>query len=165
MSTTSQFLNQQNNLREKKVSAPYQNDDVNKSVPSHKKLSLSNDDDAGYIPISCLNTFTQDWAIKARVCRKYPVKHWNNARGQGSLFKIDLVDRGDCQIEATFFGDAQAMSDKIEEGRVYTMSGGQVKMANKKFTTIKNDYCITFGDQAIIELKQDGDDGKKIKVG
>jgi len=57
------------------------------------------------------------------------------------------------------------MSERIEEGRVYKMSGGQVKMANKKFTTIKNDYCITFGDNCCVELIQEGEDGKKIKVG
>lgn len=38
-------------------------------------------------------------------------------------------------------------------------------MANKRFTTIKNDYCITFGDQVCIELIQNGEDGKNIKAG
>ena len=31
------------------------------------------------------------------------------------------------------------------QNNVYIISGGQIKMANKKFTAIKNDYCITFG--------------------
>ena len=35
------------------------------------------------------------------------------------------------------------------------MSGGQVKMANKKFTTIKNDYCLTFDEGADIEEVDD----------
>jgi hypothetical protein len=43
------------------------------------------------------------------------------------------------------------------------MSGGQVKMANKRFTTIKNDYCVTFDERADIEEIQD--DGKSIKTG
>lgn len=111
----------------KRISASYQNDEnknPNATTVTRRRISLNNDDDGGFIPISCLNTFSQDWAIKARVSKKYPVRHWNNARGQGSLFKIDLIDRGDSQIEATFFSDAQVWSDTIKEGQVYKMSGG-----------------------------------------
>lgn len=32
----------------------------------------------------------------------------------------------------------------IEEDQVYVVSSGSIKLANKKFTTIPNDYCITF---------------------
>lgn len=51
----------------------------------------------------------------------------------------------------------------LEEGKVYKMSGGQIKMANKKFTTIKNDYQITFDERAdIVEIQ---DQGNTIKQG
>lgn len=72
---------------------------------SFKRVSLSCDDDAGYIPISCLNSFSHDWALKVRVTRKYPKREWNNARGQGLLFNCDFIDRSDCQIQATFFNE------------------------------------------------------------
>ncbi len=35
--------------------------------------------------------------------------------------------------------------------QVYTFSGGQVKLANKKYTSIKNDYCLTFDYSTVIE--------------
>lgn len=70
---------------------------------SFKRVSLSGDEDAGYIPLSCLNTFTPDWAIKVRLAKKYPMKSWNNARGTGELFSCELIDRSDCLIQATFF--------------------------------------------------------------
>ena len=39
----------------------------------------------------------------------------------------------------------------LESERVYTFAGGQVKLANKRFTSIKNDYCITFDDATVVE--------------
>ena len=39
----------------------------------------------------------------------------------------------------------------LEPERVYTFAGGQVKLANKRFTSIKNDYCITFDDHTVVE--------------
>lgn len=132
---------------------------ANELGASFKRVSLSGDDDGGYIPISCLNTFTHDWAVKVRVTKKYPMKSWNNARGQGELFSCDLIDRSDCQIQATFFQDgARKYFDVLEEGRIYRMSNGQIKMANKRFTTIKNDFQITFDQNAEIEALQDNKD-------
>ena len=34
---------------------------------------------------------------------------------------------------------------------VYTFQNGMVKLANKRFTSIPNDYCLTFGRNAHIE--------------
>ena len=61
------------------------------------------------------------------------------------LLNIDVTDKANCSIVATFFGEAAEKWDaRLEEGKVYSMSGGNVKMANKRFTTIKNDFAITF---------------------
>lgn len=40
---------------------------------------------------------------------------------------------------------------------VYLFSNGVVKMANKRFTSIKNDFCIVFEKNA--QIKQVHDDG------
>jgi hypothetical protein len=44
------------------------------------------------------------------------------------------------------------------------MAGGQIKMANKRFTTIKNDFQITFDWNADIEELNDNKDSL-IKTG
>ena len=65
---------------------------------------------------------------------------------------IDLVDRQGTMIQATGFNEtAQRLHDILEPDQVYTFSGGQIKLANKKFTSIKNDYCITFDNGTVIE--------------
>ncbi len=44
----------------------------------------------------------------------------------------------------------------LKENKVYLFSNGQVKLANKKFTSIKNDYCLTFDQNAdVIEAEED----------
>ena len=54
-------------------------------------------------------------------------------------------------IQATSFNDtANKIDEKVQLNKVYTFAGGDVKLANKKFTAIKNDYCLTFGNDTEI---------------
>ena len=139
------------NLNQKRVQLP--NTDQERLLPAtcrgseQKRPSLLGEsaDDARYMPVSCLNSFSTDWVIKVKVTKKYPLKHYSNARGEGCLLNIDVTDKANCSIVATFFGDAaRKWDERLVEGKVYSMSGGNVKMANKRFTTIKNDFAITF---------------------
>jgi replication factor A1 len=45
---------------------------------------------ASTIPIESLNPYQNKWTIKARVTAKGEMKTWNNAKGSGNLFKIDV---------------------------------------------------------------------------
>ena len=54
-----------------------------------------------------------DWKIKARICKKHPLKSWKNARGQGNLFNIELIDQQGSQIQATFFNDMATKYDAL----------------------------------------------------
>lgn len=56
------------------------------------------------------------------------------------------MDLAGDQIEATFFKEAvDKFYGILEQGKIYLFANGAVKLANKKFTSIKNDYCLTFG--------------------
>lgn len=107
------------------------------------------------MPIKALNTFARDWKIQARVASKSEKRSTNKG---GSLLKIALVDIYGTQIEGTFFNDAAERFDPLlKENKVYLFSNGQIKMANKKFTSIKNDFCIVFEKHAnITEVADDG---------
>lgn len=101
--------------------------------------------DVQYTPIKSLNTFLFDWKIKARITKKHPKKQWKNAKGAGSLLNIELIDSTGSQILGTFFNDlADKYDDLLKENGVYLFSNGTVKIANQKYTSIKNDYCIVF---------------------
>jgi len=69
---------------------------------------------------------------------------------------IDLIDREGTMIQATFFNDnAERWFPKISENNVYVFANGQVKMANKRFTSIKNDFCLTLGNETEIQEAQE----------
>ena len=42
---------------------------------------------------------------------------------------------------------------KLLEGHVYYISGGQIKQANKKFTSVKNDYEIVLTNTTEVEVR------------
>lgn len=69
----------------------------------------------------------------------------------GSLLKLSIIDMYGTKIEAAFFDDAADHFEKeLKEGKVYQFSNGSVKMANKKFTSVKNDFCLVFEKNAQI---------------
>ncbi|KAL9643550.1 hypothetical protein ABK040_010163 [Willaertia magna] len=121
----------------------------NDNVPIHQLDQLSEDQ---VQPIANLNTYQPQWVIKARVTQKGEMKHWDKGASKGCLFSIDLLDEWGGQIRATFFQDvAKRYFDHIQEKNVYLFSGGTLKPANKKFTTLPHTYEITFGSDTIIQ--------------
>ena len=87
----------------------------------------------------------------ARVTSKSQVRSFTTAARAGSVFSIDLLDKDGGEIRASFFNKA---ADKfyasLEQGKVYTFSKGNVKVANKKYSSSKHTYELTFEDDAMI---------------
>lgn len=95
-------------------------------------------------PIVSLSPYQNKWTIKARVTNKTPIREWNNARGSGKLFSIDLLDESG-EIRATMFNaECDRFHDMIEKDKVYYISNCTLKPANKKFSSINNDYEMSF---------------------
>lgn len=117
---------------------------------------LGNVGEVYYTPIKALNTFNFDWKIKARVTKKHAKRPWKNAKTEGSVFNIELMDNEGTQIVGTFFNDsAERYYLELDEGQVYTFTGGTVKIANAKYTSVKNDYTIIFDRNSTIERAED----------
>jgi replication factor A1 len=133
--------------------------DINNDSPTKEgpiKLSESIDEKHEFTPIRAINSFLPEWKLRAKVTRKGEIKTWSNSRGTGYLLNIELTDSKGDQIQATFFKEAvDAFDPIIEEGAVYTFTNGTVKQANKKFTSIQNDFCLHFGTDAEIQRIQD----------
>jgi replication factor A1 len=112
-----------------------------------------------FTPIASLNMYQSRWTIRARVTTKSDVRTWSNARGEGSLFSIELLDSSGVDVKATFFKEAvDKFYTMIEEGKVYTFSGGRMKVANMQYNTCKSNFEITFDQNAEIHLDNDAGD-------
>lgn len=102
-------------------------------------------------PIKMLDTYTPRWLIRARVSNKSEIKTYNNDRGPGQLFSVTLLDETG-EIRATLFNEAVDKFYPIfAEGGMYMISGGKLKFANKKFTTVKHAYELTLGPDASVQ--------------
>ncbi|TMW44462.1 hypothetical protein DOY81_010461 [Sarcophaga bullata] len=53
-------------------------------------------------PIASLSPYQNKWVIKARVMSKSSIRTWSNAKGEGKLFSVDLMDDSG-EIRATAF--------------------------------------------------------------
>lgn len=107
-------------------------------------------------PISSLSPFIGRWWIKARVIDKSPKKTWNNARGSGQLFSMTLVDENKDAIRATVFQEGvDKYYDMIENEKVYIFSKGQIKNANKKYSTLTNDYELSMDQNTEVSAAPD----------
>jgi len=114
--------------------------------------SSSNIASSSVFPIASLTPYQNKWTIKARVTHKGDIRRWSNARGEGHLFSMDLVDESG-EIRATAFKE---MCDKYynstEVGKVYFINNCSLKPANKQYSTLNNDYELTFRDSTEMVL-------------
>ncbi|XP_057813034.1 replication protein A 70 kDa DNA-binding subunit A [Cryptomeria japonica] len=104
------------------------------------------------IPISALNPYQGRWTIKARVTAKGDLRRFNNAKGDGKVFSFDLLDSEGGEIRITCFNSvADQFYDRIENGRVYMVSKGSLKPAQKNFNHLNNEWEIFLESTSTVE--------------
>ncbi|KAJ0105621.1 hypothetical protein Patl1_18907 [Pistacia atlantica] len=103
-------------------------------------------------PLVSLNPYQGNWTIKVRVTSKGNMRTYKNARGEGCVFNVELTDQDSTQIQATMFNDAaRKFYDRFQLGKVYYISRGTLKIANKQFKTVQNDYEMTLNENSEVE--------------
>ena len=113
----------------------------------------SNTVSTNYTLIKNLNLYHSRWTIQARITSKSDIRTWSNAKGEGSLFTIELLDQEGTDIRCTFFKEAvDKFYSVLQEGQVYTFSGGRLKVANARWNNCKSPHEITFDQNSEIHL-------------
>ncbi|KAK8918529.1 hypothetical protein KSP39_PZI021340 [Platanthera zijinensis] len=103
-------------------------------------------------PLCSLNPYQGIWTIKVRVTNKGNLRTYRNAKGEGQVFNVELTDEEGTQIQATMFNEAaNKFYPKFDLGKVYYISKGTLKLANKQFKTVQNDYEMTLNENSIVE--------------
>ncbi|PUZ42179.1 hypothetical protein GQ55_9G564700 [Panicum hallii var. hallii] len=103
-------------------------------------------------PLISLNPYQGNWVIKVRVTNKGNLRTYKNARGEGCVFNVELTDEDGTQIQATMFNEAaKKFYSMFELGKVYYVSKGSLRIANKQFKTVQNDYEMTLNENAVVE--------------
>jgi replication factor A1 len=65
-----------------------------------------------------LLTATRRWTVKARAVNKSEMRHWTNAKGEGRLFSVTLIDESG-EIKATAFNEAaDRLINMFEDNKV-----------------------------------------------
>ena len=115
-------------------------------------------------PLGALNPYKSSWIVKARVTAKSEIKTWNNARGSGKLFSVDLLDNEGGEMRGTFFNDTVTKYyDMIHEQKVYTFQNGTLKQAGHYDSLNANTrYSISFSQYSVVTQVAEEDDIKKM---
>lgn len=107
-------------------------------------------------PIEGLSPYQNNWTIRAKVKQKSDIRTFSNARGEGKVFSVVLIDETG-EIKATAFNNiVDEFYPKFQEGKTYYVSKGQVNLAKKKFNTVNNEYEIGLQRGTIVEECHDG---------
>jgi len=114
------------------------------------------------LPVAALSPFSgSKWNIIARVTYKSDLLPFRN--GSGNFFTLHLLDVSNTEIRCTFYTDAaERHFECIEFNKVYKFSSAKVKdVSDRRYTSIKNKYDLTFDANSIITEEIDNGEIKE----
>lgn len=120
--------------------------------PSFRSNSTAPTGDIVVLPICSLTPYQNKWTIRARVTNKSSIRTWSNARGDGKLFSMDLLDESG-EIRATAFNaECDRFFDLVEVNKVYYISRASLKTANPNYSSLKNEFEMSFTQETTMTL-------------
>ncbi|KAF2876797.1 replication protein-like protein A 70 kDa DNA-binding subunit [Massariosphaeria phaeospora] len=145
------------------IQQPQQPQQQQRTLPVHQSNPGTSTHPHLY-PIESLSPYAHKWTIRARCTQKGDMKTWHNAKGEGKLFSVNLLD-DTAEIRATCFNDvAEKLYDVFQEGVVYYIGAPcRVTLAKKQFSNLPNDYELQFERDTEVEKAEDQDNKPQIR--
>lgn len=150
-STSSKFHEFESNLNNEKSKRKLEKNEQDGSDMKKQKTGLSSMNNYKLMDINVLNPFQSNWTIKARVDVKRPIYCWKNEKCTGKLFNMDISDKSARIRVIAFKNMVDKFYDRFEIGEVYLFANLDIKNANTKFSTIKNNFELTLTNDTIIQ--------------
>jgi len=115
-----------------------------------------------YQPIQSLNPYQHRWVIRGRVTHRGQLRRYQNQRGEGFVFSFELTDNSGSITVTSFQEVASRLNEKVQVGKVLSISKASLKLANSKFTTTSSEYDMTLDQNS--EVEEVPDDGSVSKI-
>lgn len=146
-----------NSVTNFKNNNPNMHNESNLRKSSEDRNSLKRPHTGQITPINSLNPFIHNYEIKGRCLSKSDIKTFTNQKGEGKLFSFILADSTGTIKLVAFSECVDMLFSLVDINKVYNVSGGVVRMANKKFGNTTSDYEIQMDKTTKINLVYDED--------
>ncbi|CAE8627923.1 unnamed protein product [Polarella glacialis] len=113
---------------------------------------------SAFFPIADLSNYTKGWTIRARVTSKSGLRTFQSKNNEGGkVFSVELLDCEGGEIKASLFNNAvDNFGELLQVGKCFTFSRGNLKVANRNYSTLSHRYELTFDrDAAVTEVNDD----------
>lgn len=118
-------------------------------------------------PLQALNPYNNQWTVKVRVVSKEPMRHIVTKKEQVEVpvFSMEAVDEDGTAIRITAWRDvAEKYYPLMEVDKVYYISRGALKAADRRYSNTGNLYEMTLNSTATVEECIDADASKMQKA-
>lgn len=138
------------------------NNKDNNSDKDDSDYNNNNGNNTLYTPLKQLNTLSIDYKLLIKVTSKGELKPFRN--GKGKLFNFTIMDEYGSKMQAIGFDKiADKYKDEIVENNIYEISGGYIRIADKRFDPPGSDYKLILNETSIIIKKNNLDNNTKDK--
>eukprot|EP00826_Nyctotherus_ovalis_P057482 TRINITY_DN7860_c0_g1_i2.p1 TRINITY_DN7860_c0_g1~~TRINITY_DN7860_c0_g1_i2.p1 ORF type:complete len:426 (+),score=73.15 TRINITY_DN7860_c0_g1_i2:275-1552(+) len=122
-------------------------EELPKELPEENKETV-------IVPLKYLKPSLSDWTVRVRLTNKGQVKLFKRPQSKSNdrLLSLEFIDREGTKITGILFRDGITTYERfLQIGNCYQISKGQIKVANKKYTSVEHEYCITLDESSLIE--------------